>query len=295
MVDTVTTSQVAVREPDLVTQIATAPWVWIVIMLIVVLLIVKQFQKGKGRPEEKPWWGMIVKRNMTEKVSKDAFNVWGRKANLVLYKGYGNKIGKAMKIIEIVNKRKDSKWIPLSDDEMKTYYKQKLFKKGVKVKDLTEQELHNKIKEIVLSGEEEKVPEKKIFIDREHFYYFIAFRNFGLTAWIKYYFLGKYEKLMIAQDAIAIDEIKKIAHINPLAYLGDNSGIWTMPNKSDNIIVNEMLWKKENENMAGFQADFLRRLSHEHPLQAMHNERLSHESELKEKAKQGRMTSVLGK
>ena len=286
------TAQEAAK-PDIITTVLSQPWIYLVIVVAIIGIIYLKSRGQKLRPEEKPFFGVQVRKDMTTKVIANHLKIWGKKSKLTLFSGYGQKIGKVVKIAPVFKKKKVGHYVPLTKDEIK-----ELLKAKAKKKDLSdgEAEFLQGVKDYVVDDDgSNKRFEKKVWTDEEFSYSFIAFRGFGLMAWLKWLFLNRHETILIDPQAYTIDEIKRALVLDPRANMIDHSGVWTLGSKKDNVMIDELNLQKDIENIKGFTADFLRRLSHEAPGQAISNERLSHESELREKERASRAGRFVGK
>lgn len=301
LLDNVTTTQngtvyaTFIKEPSFADKLMTNPFLWIVIIIVLIIIVVIKLKpKQKSDPATKPFWGVEVREKMTDKVVKKRLNVFGEKIKFKFYKGYGNVIGIAVRKEAIYKRKTKGKYIPLNDDEIKEKIKSKS-RKGI-----SEEQLHRdymEIKEAIEGGNQYIIRQygKKQFTEEEISYWFLAIRSPGFVGWLMWLLMKKCEKMLIDPEALTIDESKKRMFLDPNAWIHDHSGVWTLGTKKENTLIDELNLQKDIENVKGYTADYLRRLSHENPGQSIFNERLSHEAELKEKAKQGRMTSVIGK
>lgn len=282
-----------VAKPDIITTVLTQPWIYLVIVVAIIGIIYYKTRGKKDRPEEKPFFGVQVRKDMTTKVIANHLKVWGKKSKLTLFSGYGQKIGKVVKVAPVFKKKKVGHYVSLTKEEIKEILKAK-----AKKKDLTDSEMEfmEGVKEVIVDddGTARKF-EKKVWTDEEFSYSFIAFRSFGIIAYLKWLFLNRHETILIDPLAYTIDEVKKMLVLDPRANMIDHSGVWTLGSKKDNVMIDELNLQKDIENIKGFTADFLRRLSHEAPGQAISNERLSHESELREKERASRAGRYIGK
>jgi len=121
-------------------------------------------------------------------------------------------------------------------------------------------------------------------------FFSLEFRKFGFMAWLMYLLKHKSEHLIIDPRVIKIDHKNKQMILNPVAHIIEDSGIWTLATRKETGYVDDLNIKHDYENQLGFSSDFLRRLSNEHPGQAIFTERLSHGAELEEKSKQSRIS-----
>jgi len=290
------TRDAEIQQPKgLAERIFGQPYIYIVISLVLILLIVMKW-KGKKteRPEEKLFWGVEIREKMTDKVLKRYFSNWGETTKFKLYRGFGNCVGIVMKKIPIYKKKIKNKYMPLSDDEIKALLKKKYRKQGyIETESEIMKEL-KEIKELINAGDKKTIKEygKKQPDIEELSYYLIAFRKTGFLNLILYLLLHRYEKLLIDPAAITIDETKKIMLIDPNAWIHDHSGVWTLGTKKENILIDELNLQKDIENLKGYTSDMARRVSNQNPQAAMINEKLTHESELKERERRNRLLNL---
>lgn len=133
---------------------------------------------------------------------------------------------------------------------------------------------------------------KKIIPD---YYYPVVrfkYRQYGLLAYLKAKLLGKgFEYMIVTPECFQeLTEQGRLTYIiKPNVHLLNDSGVWTA---LDNRAVNansDFVLKAHDENIHGMTLDFTRRLSVESPAIAGSMEKLSHESELKEKERRNRI------
>lgn len=75
--------------PSLPEQIINSPYLWVVIILIIVYFIVAKWKGDKKRPEEEPFYGMKVRRAMTDKQLSNHMKMWGEKVKRMnLFRGF---------------------------------------------------------------------------------------------------------------------------------------------------------------------------------------------------------------
>lgn len=79
-------------EPDLIQQIINIPYFWLVIILICVFFIIRELNRGKTRPEQKPFWGVEVREKMINKQMKKRSTTFSIPTKYNLFWGYA-KIG----------------------------------------------------------------------------------------------------------------------------------------------------------------------------------------------------------
>ena len=131
-----------------------------------------------------------------------------------------------------------------------------------------------------------KHKEKRSKEDME-LYHNIAFRNYGLIAMIKALLLNRYEHLIVSPFAISFSD--RYINIDPKAFLIDDSGVWILSDDKELKFIDDLNTHRDILNIKGFSSDFLRRLSTQSPLQAIALEKMTHESDLKEKERQARV------
>lgn len=129
----------------------------------------------------------------------------------------------------------------------------------------------------------------KGIIEVNHQYYHITFREFGFFAWLKANLLGKFEHIIVDPAICNIDYANHKIILHPKAYFINDGGVWVLPTSKETQLIDEINWNIQLQDIKGFTADYLRRLSNEAPLQAMSTEKMQHASELEEKAKQNRL------
>jgi hypothetical protein len=125
-------------------------------------------------------------------------------------------------------------------------------------------------------------------------YFNLEFRKFGFWAWLMYAIRHKCEHLILDPKIVKISHKDRQIIINPVAHIIEDSGIWTLQTRKETGYIDDLNLKYDLENTKGFTSDFLRRLSNEHPGQAIFTERLSHGAELEEKSKQSRISRWVG-
>ena len=241
----------AEQEPDLIYSLLNNPLVWLLLILIVIFLIVRQFLKNKKRPEEQPFYGVKVRKEMTQEQIRNRTKVWGVKSGLHLRRGI-DRIGKIIKI--------------------ETFYRI-----------LTDKEIREIAKK---SPHKEKLSQEELEL-----YHIIAFRKYGFIAWLKALF-NRYENLAVSPHTISYSD--KYISLDPKAFLIDDSGVWVLSSDKEMKFIDDLNVKKDIENIKGFNADFLRRLSVQSPTQAMITEKMTHESDLEEKKRKSRLSSYTG-
>ena len=111
-------------------------------------------------------------------------------------------------------------------------------------------------------------------------FFSIEFRKFGFMAWLMYHLRHKSEHLIIDPKVIKIDHKNRCMILNPVAHIIEDSGVWTLATRKETGYIDDLNIKQDHENNLGMSSDFLRRLSNEHPGQAIFTERLSHGAEL---------------
>ena len=244
----------AETQPDLLSQLINSPFLWFVIALIIIYFIIRLFMSKKKRPEEQPFYGVKVREEMTQKQVKRRGNVWGRENKYTLRRGLDS-IGK-IRHIETIQRLGLTN--PKNDNP------------------------------------EYKGHKKKGNLEEWHdTYHTIAFRKWGLMAWIKANLLGKYEHIICDPQTIIIGN--KDIVLDPKAFMIDDSGVWVVSRDRELKFIDDLNVKKDVENIKGFTSDFLRRLSTQAPSQAMITEKMTHEADLEEKKRKNRLASYTGK
>lgn len=298
-------------QPDLIAQVFNSPWIWMVLMLFVVFLIVREF-KGKDKaPETQRWWGRRVKRELTQEQMRNRIEMWGKKVKKMdLYRGYGERYGRVMKIEPIFKKKKE-RFNPAKKvitDPLELKVKEIMEKSyGTKPKEPVD-DLEKEIDLLKSETDIEKDSDDGVKADMQANqlqledleYLNCAVRKFGFIAYLKYLFLKRYEVMLFDKNVVTFRPLgknKKKYHmiIDPKAYVVEDSGIWTLSTKKEAGLIDELNMKAWFEETVGMSMDYLRRLSNEHPSQSMYNEKLTHESELKEREKAGRIGRAFGK
>jgi len=79
-------------EEDLVIQLINHPMVWVGVTGIIIFLIIREINRGKLAPETKPFWGMKVRKKITQDSFKDNLKAFGVKQKLLLKRGI-DKVG----------------------------------------------------------------------------------------------------------------------------------------------------------------------------------------------------------
>ena len=95
--------QVGQVQPDLIAQIFTQPYIWIAICLGMVVILIIKLKGRTARPEQRPFWGIEVRDNMTQKQMRLRSNILGINFSYVLYKGM-HKMGKTVNLEPIYRK-----------------------------------------------------------------------------------------------------------------------------------------------------------------------------------------------
>lgn len=110
-------------EDDLVTQILTAPFIWILLMLVAIYFIAGVFYSNKVKPEQRPFYGKEVRDKMTRKQINNRSKTWGSATNYKITKGL-DKIGKIKSLETIYIAGKDK------NDDLKEFYSLRFVPKG---------------------------------------------------------------------------------------------------------------------------------------------------------------------
>lgn len=288
---TTTTSTTTMKQEGLPEKILGQPWIYLCISLLLVFLIISKWKKKDERPEEKLFWGVEIREKMTHKIMDRYVRGWGEKTKFKLFRGHGNPIGIVMRVLPIYKRKINNQYVPLSDDEIKKLLKKKYEKERIEKTEVDLKKEIEEIKELILSGDKKygkRYGEKKEQKE-ELSYYLIAYREPGIIGFIKWFLLHRYEKLLIDPQALTIDEIKKTMYLDPQAWIHDHSGVWTLGTKKENILIDELNLQKDIENLKGYTSDMARRVSNQNAMASIINERLTHESELKEKERRSKL------
>lgn len=93
------TTQVVTQQaqPDIISAILSNPIVWLCILAAIVGFIVLKLMDKRGKPEQKPFYGLEVREGMTVKTMKKRLVTWGTKKKYTLHKGF-NRAGKTIRV-----------------------------------------------------------------------------------------------------------------------------------------------------------------------------------------------------
>lgn len=91
----------AAEQKDLITQLITAPWIWLVLITAIIGFVIIKLQSGKKKPEEQPFYGYKVRKEVTTVKLKTRNKIWGYRVNWILYKGF-LRAGKVIKVEPII-------------------------------------------------------------------------------------------------------------------------------------------------------------------------------------------------
>lgn len=271
-----------VAPPDIISQIFTGPYVWVAISLLIVLLIVKIYKGKEKKPEEQFFFGAKLRQQVTEKIIKKRLKTLGIKSKGTIYRGLGVRIGKLIKIEPIYITKEEIIIKAKEAEKMKEFVKDLIAEQKEVSDDLIEFE------KIVTAM---KQKEKEI---RVQSYVLIGWRKFGFGAWAKAFFLGKFDYMLVEPECLEVDQKKKMFMLQTTAHIFDYSGIWVLSTKDAIKFIDDLNTWFDLENMKGYAMDFLRRLSSQSPAVAATLEKLTHESELREKEKQSRISRFVG-
>lgn len=222
---------------DLIAEIMTGPWIYLVMITIVMYLGLTKYLDTKPRPEQQAFWGKRVRDDMTNKIISKRNSVWAATTNYKLIRGF-NTIGKIGKMELITRKNDKTK----KDEE----------------------------------------------------FYIMSLKQAGFFGWLKS-LLGKFEYFVADPKVLTINHKDKHIIVNPYAFVVEDSGVWTLSTNKESGLIDDLNVKVDLENIKGFSSDFLRRLSNEHPAQALYTERQQHGAELEEKARLGKVGRWINK
>lgn len=82
---------------DIFANLLNSPFFWLAISLLIILLIIMRFHKDKKRPEQRPFFGVEVREDMTNKQINKHIKVWGDKSKYHLRRGF-TKVGKLLRL-----------------------------------------------------------------------------------------------------------------------------------------------------------------------------------------------------
>lgn len=242
----------AIQPQGLVEQVITAPWLWILLSIVVIAFVVIKLKGNqKQDPSTKPFYYRDFRKGVMQKEMKKRFDTLGRKLkNYYLEKGV-TQIGVATSI----------------------EYDRVLFEKKVtdpKTKSISWQ------------------PDFWYRVDR------IQFRKHGMLNWVMAQFGYGLQYIVVTPDSYTIDRgrkgKRKYISIDPAAHLIADSEVWTLADARTMKANLEFVMKAEHENLHGSELDNLRRQAVHSVSVAAQLEKMSHETDLKDKDRKSRIS-----
>ncbi len=235
-------------EEDLFVMVLNNPLFWILIMGIVMYFIVKELNKGKLKPEQKPDFGVKVRAKRVEEHLKkrEKALAWKPEARAIIYMGI-RPLGRIKKIEEIpqmirssnpsTKKKKDKAELEDQIFLWVLYYR----RLGI----------WNWVMDFFGFGKQ------KILVDKDSI-------------------LSNYDS-----DKKQIEYV-----IDRDAYFRERGGVLLLSRDPERVFIDEINADKDYENAKGFVSDFPRRLSNLHPSHAVTGDTMELESSLTEKAEE---------